>query len=82
MGSRRESVSDMTTSEERIERLREFWQRHRGEWGAKTRAVHLVFGECAPAAGTYWDRTMEMIELMEWEGKEEGNLNESILRNR
>lgn len=57
--------------DERIERLREFWAEHAGEWGAKTRAVHLLFGERAPAAGTYWDRTMEMIELVEWQEVDE-----------
>jgi len=62
----------MTTTDERIEQLREFWEQHRREWGAKSRAVHLLFGPRAPAAGSYWDRTMEVIELLEWEGEEEG----------
>jgi hypothetical protein len=61
----------MSTVDERVERVREFWLQHRGEWGAKSRAVHLLFGPDAPAAGTYWERTMEVIELLEWEVEEE-----------
>jgi len=56
----------MSKKSEWLDRLREFWQAHRQEWGAKTRAVRLLFGD-VPAAGSYWDRTMEVLELLEWE---------------
>jgi len=56
----------MSKKSEWLDRLREFWQVHRGEWGAKTRAVRLLFGD-VPVAGSYWDRTMEVLELLEWE---------------
>ena len=56
----------MSKKSEWLDRLREFWQAHQGEWGAKTRAVRLLFGD-VPAAGSYWDRTMEVLELLELE---------------
>jgi len=56
----------MSKKIELVERVRGFWQQHRGEWGAKTRAVRLLFGN-VPAAGSYWDRTMEALELLDWE---------------
>lgn len=47
------------------ERLRPWWEAHRGEWGAKSRAVRYLFGENAPAGGHYWDLTMAAIARLE-----------------
>ncbi|HIQ01896.1 MAG TPA: hypothetical protein EYH30_07170 [Anaerolineales bacterium] len=47
------------------ERLRHWWERHGGEWGAKTRAVKYLFGEDAPPGGYFWEATMRAIERLE-----------------
>ena len=47
------------------ERLRPWWERHGGEWGAKTRAVKVLFGKDAPPGGHFWEMTMRAIERLE-----------------
>jgi S-DNA-T family DNA segregation ATPase FtsK/SpoIIIE len=49
------------------DRLRPWWVKHRGEWGAKTGAVRYLFGDNAPAGGHYWDLTMAAIARLEVE---------------
>jgi len=47
------------------ERLRDWWIVHSGEWGAKTGAVRVLFGEDATPGGANWYLTMRAIDHIE-----------------
>lgn len=53
------------TVEVLAERLRPWWEKHGGEWGAKTRAVKVLFGEDTPPGGYFWEMTVRAIERLE-----------------
>jgi S-DNA-T family DNA segregation ATPase FtsK/SpoIIIE len=47
------------------QRLRPWWEKNGGDYGAKTAAVKYLFGEDAEPAGYYWQQTMNAISQIE-----------------
>lgn len=46
-------------------RLRPWWEKNGGRWGSKTKALHFLFGDQAPAAGFHWEMTQAAIDRVE-----------------
>jgi DNA segregation ATPase FtsK/SpoIIIE, S-DNA-T family len=47
------------------ERLRPWWSEHGNEWGSKTKAVKVLFGDTARPEGHDWQQTIAAIRIVE-----------------
>ena len=60
-----EPVEAAETVEQMAERLRPWWERNRGRWGAKSEAVCQLFGPEARPEGWWWRQTKQVIARIE-----------------